>query len=138
MAGAGDGGTDAVVGSSGGSADGIGTYVASTVVVSVVKSAVIADPFGGAEPVPGAVISYSIAVTVSVSGPALSVVITDLIPADTTYNTGTLTLNAAPLTDAADADAGDVGGTTPGTVTVNLGDLPVGSLETVAFEVTIN
>lgn len=139
IAGVGEAGTDAVVGTSGGSDDAIGTYVVSSVAVSVVKSATIGDPFGGTEPVPGAVISYSVVVTVGGSGTALGVVITDPIPGNTTYNPGTLTLNAAPLTDGADADAGDVGGTTPNTVTVNLGDLTTASpAQTITFDVTIN
>ena len=46
---AGEGGTDAVVGTSGGSDANIGSYVASTLSVSVVKSVSIADPFGGTD-----------------------------------------------------------------------------------------
>ena len=137
--GAGEGGVDAVVGTSGGRGDDIGTYVVSAVGISVVKSASVRDPFGGTEPVPGAVITYSIAVTASGSGTALGVVITDPIPADTTYNPGTLTLNAGPLTDEADADAGDVGQTEPDTVTVALGDLSAAlPAQTITFDVTIN
>jgi len=136
---AGDGGTDAVAGTSGGSANDTGTYVVSTVAVSVVKAATIADPFGGTDPVTGAVITYSLVVTVTGSGTAEAVIITDAIPTDTTYNAGTLTLNSASLTDALDADAGDVGGTTPGEVTVQLGDLNAASpVQTITFDVTIN
>ena len=62
---AGDGGTDAVVGTSGGSAGDTGTYLVSALTVSVAKSVAIADPFGGSEPVTGAVLTYSLAVTVT-------------------------------------------------------------------------
>ena len=43
------------------------------------------------------------------------------------------------LTDEPDGDSGDVGGTTPGTVTVNLGDVVGGSpFQTITFDVVIN
>ena len=136
---AGEGGTDAVVGSSGGDDDDLGTYVVSSASVSVMKSVNITDPSGGSEPVPAAVVTYSLAVTVTGSGTALNVIITDMLPVDTTYEPGTLALNGVSLTDEADIDVGDVGATTPGVVTVDLGDLPVGSpIRTITFEVRIN
>ena len=136
---AGEGGTDAVVGTSGGIDADTGSYVVLALAVSVVKSVGIADPFGGSEPVPGAVLTYTVTVSVVGAGTAQGLVITDPIPADTTYAAGTLNLNTGPLTDATDADAGDVGGTTPGVVTVDLGDLTNASgIQTVTFDVTIN
>jgi uncharacterized repeat protein (TIGR01451 family) len=135
----GEEGTDAVIGSSGGRDDDIGTYVVSTAGVSVAKSATVVDPSGSSSPVTGADITYTLVVTVSGSGTVFDVILTDSLPAETTYNPGTLTLNGAPLTDEADVDAGDVGGTTPGVVTVRLGDLPVGSpAQTITFDVRIN
>jgi uncharacterized repeat protein (TIGR01451 family) len=136
---AGENGTDAVVGTSGGIDADTGSYVVSALAVSVVKSVGIADPFGGSEPVPGAVLTYTLTVGVVGAGRAQGLVITDPIPADTTYIAGTLNLNTGPLTDAADADAGDVGATTPGVVTVDLGDLTNASgIQTITFDVTIN
>jgi hypothetical protein len=80
-----------------------------------------------------------VVVTVLGSGVAEGVVVTDPIPTNTTYSPGTLTLNAGPLTDEADADEGDVGVTNPGVVTVNLGDLAAGSpAQTVTFAVVID
>ena len=99
----------------------------------------IRDSSGGNQPVTGATLTYTIDATVSGSGTATGVVITDLLPANTTYTAGTLSLNAASLTDAPDADAGDVGGTAPNTVTINLGDLTAASpVQTITFEVIIN
>jgi len=139
VAGAGELGTDAVVGTSGASDDDTATYIVSALTVSVVKSVAIADPFGGSEPVPGAVLTYTVSVSVVGTGTAEGLVITDPIPADTTYNAGTLNLNTGSLTDAADADAGDVGGTTPGVVTIDLGDLTnAAGIQTITFDVTIN
>lgn len=138
VAGAGESGTDAVVGSTGGTANKTGTYVVSNVVVSITKTSAVLDPFGGTQPVPGAVVTYTIAVVVSGSGTAANMVITDVIPAGTAYNAGTLTLNTVPLTDAADADKGDVGATTAGTVTVHLGSLTSASAQqNIVFKVTL-
>lgn len=135
---AGDGGVDAVDGTSGGNDNAIGTYIVANTTVSIVKSQVITDPFGGTSSVPGATIQYTLDISVTGSGTATGVVITDPIPANTTYNAGTLILNAGALTDAVDGDAGDVGGTTPGTVTVSLGDMTAATTHQIIFEVIIN
>jgi uncharacterized repeat protein (TIGR01451 family) len=136
---AGDGGTDAVAGTSGGSVGDTGTYLVSALVVTVAKSVAIADPFGGSEPVMGAVLTYSLAVTVTGSGTAEDIIITDAIPANTTYRSGSLTLNLLTLTDDDDGDAGDVGVSTPGVVTVVVGNLSEASpVQTIMFDVIIN
>jgi hypothetical protein len=69
----------------------------------------------------------------------MNVVMKDALPANTTYIPGTLKLNGVTLTDAADADAGDVGGTTPGAVTVKLPDITNASpAQVIMFDVKIN
>jgi uncharacterized repeat protein (TIGR01451 family) len=139
--GGGENGTDAVVGTSGGSSQQTGTYlvVAVPVQVEILKAATVSDPYGGAQPVPGASITYTLNVTASGVGTALGVVVTDALPTHTTYHAGTLLLNGGTLTDIADGDPGDVGDTTPGTVTVNLGDLAVGvPAQIIEFTVTID
>lgn len=88
--------------------------------------------------VPTATLRYTITATVTGSGTAVGVVIADPIPANTTYNAGTLKLNGTAQSDARDGDAGDVGGTTPGTVTVKLGNMTSASaVQTIVFDVTI-
>ncbi|MGA1843235.1 MAG: hypothetical protein ACMUIS_01585 [bacterium] len=135
----GQGGTDAVIGFSGGTDNATGTYLVSGVIVSIVKSAQILDPFETDRPVPGATITYSIVVTVTGSGTAKNVIIEDPIPAATEYVAGTLKLNTAPLSDEEDEDAGDVGVTKPNTVTVKLGELTSASeTQTISFKVTID
>jgi uncharacterized repeat protein (TIGR01451 family) len=137
--GAGDEGSDAVVGYSGAVDSDTGTYVVSGVTVSITKSAQVADPFGGSEPVPGASITYTLSVEVAGTGAAENLTITDPIPEFTTYTPGTLILDAAGLTDAQDGDRGDVGATTTNTVTVFLGDVPTGGASrTIQFTVTID
>jgi uncharacterized repeat protein (TIGR01451 family) len=134
FAGAGQGGGNAVVGTTG--ADGVdsGFLAVQAATVALVKSATIVDPFGGSRPVPGAIITYSIAANVTGSGSLNNLVITDPIPAGTAYQVGTITLQAATLTDAADADAGNYNGTR---VSVAAGNVPAGQTRTVTFQVRI-
>lgn len=139
LAGLGDGGVDAVIGTSHGTQTAIGTYVVAGVIVAVVKTATVTDQYGGTQPIPGATIRYTITVTITGSGTAVGVSITDPIPTNTTYTPGTLKLGGAALTDAADGDAGDVGGTTTGTVTVGLGNLTSASgAKVITFDAKIN
>lgn len=134
--GAGQGGGDAVVGTTGADGSDEGAYVVSTATVSLVKSATVADPFGGTEAVPGSIITYTITATVTGSGSVNGVTISDNIPADTTYVPGTITLGGSPLTDsAADADAGSFGSNA---VTVNLGTVAGGQTRTVTFQSKID
>ena len=132
--GAGQGGGDAVVGSSGADSFDDGAYVVQNATVSLVKSAVIADPFGGTEPVPGAIITYRLVATVSGTGTLTNLVIGDAIPANTLYQTGSIQLQSATLTDAVDTDAGEF---SSNAVSVRLGALAGGTSRTVTFRVQI-
>lgn len=137
---AGEGNTDAVVGNSGGTSSDAGTYVVADL-LSLVKSVVINDPMGGNQPVPGAIMTYTIVVTVTGSGTAAGVVITDPIPTNTTYVANSITLNTIAQTDASDSptDESDYNITNAGSITVNLGDLISASpVQTITFDVTIN
>lgn len=135
FAGAGVGGGDAVVGASRAQAIAQGTLTATRAQVTLVKSASVADPFGGTRPVPSAIITYTIVASVAGSGGVTGLSIADAIPAGTTYRAGTLTLEGAGLSDAADTDAGQAASTG---VAVQLGDVAAGSQRTVAFQVVIN
>ena len=107
-------------------------------VVSVAKSAVVKDQSGGDKALSGATITYTLAVSVSGNGTAAGVVITDPIPANTTYTAGTLRFDGVSLSDAKDGDVGDAGETTAETVTVNLGDMTGASgTKTITFDVKI-
>lgn len=142
--GAGDGGVDAIIGLSGGAAAVIGIYKISSSTVVLDKTAqVISDPLGNVLPnakaVSGAVIRYTISASVTGSGTARAVVITDPVSVKATYQAGTLKLGGAPLTDAAGDDAGDFGITTAGAVTVTLGDMTTASgTKSIMFDVKIN
>lgn len=135
FAGQGQGGGNAVVGSSSATSNALDSLIAQLSTVGLAKTAAIVDPFGGAQPVPGAVVTYSLVATVSGSGSASNLRITDAIPAGTTYQAGTLRLQGSPLTDASDADAGSASASG---IDVNLGTVAGGSNRTVTFAVRIN
>ena len=135
FAGQGDGGGDAVVGASTGLDDALATEIARLAAVNLTKSAAILDPFGTQQPVPGAIITYSLLAMVSGAGMASNLNVTDAIPTGTTYQPGTLTLDGSPLSDATDGDVGQASGAG---IAVGLGSLAGGTSKTVAFKVKIN
>ena len=135
FAGQGAGGGNAIVGSTGANATATGSLSVGITDVDLIKSATVRDPFGGTGIVPGATITYAIRAEVRGSGSVSDLVVTDAAPADTTYVAGSLKLDGATLTDAADADAGRSG--TSG-ISVDLGTVSGGSSRTVTFQVTID
>ena len=135
FAGQGAGGGDAVVGASTALDDALATEIARLAAVNLTKSAAILDPFGTQQPVPGAIVTYSLLAMVSGAGTASNLNVTDVIPVGTTYQTGTLTLDGSPLSDAADSDTGQA---SAAGIAVGLGSLAGGTSRTVAFKVKIN
>jgi len=135
FAGQGQGGGDAVVGATGADAEDDGYYKVTAGSVAFVKSATVADPFGGTTNVPGAIITYRLVATVSGSGSLPNLRVADPVPAGTTYRPGSLTLEGGGLSDAVDADAGEVTGAG---IAVRLGTVAGGNARTVTFQVTID
>jgi len=116
-----------------------GVYSVNAPAISFVKSGVVTDLLGGNTPSDGATITYTLVVSVSGSGTADNVIITDAIPANTTYVSNSLTLNAAALSDGAGDDEGDFNITNTNNITVDLGNLTNASgNQTITFAVTIN
>lgn len=137
--GQGDNGLDAILGTSGGTANDVGEYLVSDVAMDVIKSVVVNDQFGNQDPIPGATLVYTITVQVTNGGTAAAAAVRDAIPAGTTYTANTITLNTVPLSDAIDVDAGELDSSGAPTVVVRLGDLvSTDGIQTIMFEVTIN
>jgi uncharacterized repeat protein (TIGR01451 family) len=135
FAGQGEGGGDAVVGATGADGQDDGAFVVAAATVALTKSAVIVDPLGGSEPIPGAIITYTISAVVAGSGSVSGLSITDGVPANTTYIPGSITLGGVAQTDVVDADAGSFASNV---VTVSLGTVAGGNTRTVTFRTTIN
>ena len=130
----GQGGGDAIVGTT--RADGVdrGAYLVQTATVSFVKSATVVDPFGGSNSVPGSIITYTLVANVSGTGTLANLKLGDAVPTDTIYEAGTITLQGASLTDVADPDAGEIASNV---VAVRLGNVAGGQSRTVTFKVKI-
>jgi len=136
FAGRGEGGVDAVVGATTARSAALAAVITRIGAVSLTKSAAIVDPLGGTRPLPGALVTYSLVARIVGSGSAEGVVVSDGVPTGTTYQPGTMKLDGAALTDAADSDAGSAG--TAG-ISVALGTLLSGSADrTITFTVKIN
>lgn len=139
FAGQGDGGVDAVIGTSGGEQQADGEYLVSDVAISVNLAQNVNDPFGGSTPVPGATVTYTITIEVTSSGTATTSVVRDPIPTYTTFVPGSITVNSAALSDATDGDAGEYDTTGAPMIVVRLGNLTqADGVQTVSYQVTID
>lgn len=121
--GLGDGGSDAVVGSSNDFNNLLirttGRYQVSNALITINKSVIsVLDPFGNATLVPGSVLTYELTVTVSGSGNADALAITDVIPAELEYQANSLQINAAAEDDDFAPAGTDTSGFDAGTSTV--------------------
>lgn len=131
-------------------------YDVVTAALTVIKSqTIISDPFNGAvnpKAIPGAVIEYCVDINNTGATQADAIVMTDAIPANTTYQAGTIRVGVAGVgtgctsgTGAAEdddaaggGDAGDFDVTTAGAVTVRGGNIAAGARYKALFRVTIN
>lgn len=135
FAGKGEGGGDAVAGATRANDDDAATVVARSLAVAITKSATVVDPFGGSQPVPGAIITYKLLTAVTGTGTIEVLDVADAIPDGTSYSSGSLTLDSAPLTDAAD---GDVGTASSAGIEVAIGDASAGDSFNITFDVVID
>lgn len=123
---------------------GVFTTVVQDAVLTVVKSV---SPSTGV--IPGDIVTFAITGTNSGTATAEDVVITDEIPANSTYVANSIRLGpvggdyatAAPQTDAADGpgvDNADYNVTNPGEITVSWGNSDAGDSGVIYFQVQIN
>lgn len=130
IAGAGVGGSNAVVGNSTASATATGTIQTASALPVLAKSHSLDGP-GPA--VRGSIVTYTL--TANLGGTAMdSALVADTIPVGTRFLPGSLRLDGAPLTDAADGDAGMFTGTE---IEVVLAPGDAGE-KVVSFQVEIN
>ena len=135
----GDGGVDAVIGSSGAEDSDVGEYLVSDVLINFAKAQLVADQFGGIEPIPGATLTYTITVEVASTGVATGSVVRDVIPFFSTFVPNSILLNGGAVTDSTDVDAGELDISGAPTVVVRLGDLTqADGVQTIVFAVTID
>ena len=135
FAGGGPNGGNAVVGATGADAGAEGWYRIGRADIAFTKSAAVADPYGGTTQGPGAVVTYTLTASVTGTGSLANVRVSDPIPDGTSYEPGSILLDAAPLTDAEDGDAARFTGTA---IEVGLGTLDAGASRTISFKVKID
>ena len=137
------------------------TYLIAGAALTVTKTiASVVDPNGTGVLMPDAVITYQIAVVLPGTGTVTNLVITDPLPAETTYVTNSITITCnsgnyagggacgtgtitpqppATKTDTnLDADFADFNGTAANTVTVSLGNVTAPANFVITFNATIN
>lgn len=71
--------------------------------VAIVKTVTVIDPLGGTDPYPGSTLRYQLDVVVTGNTVVDNLVISDAIPANTTYTDNSIQLNGVAQTDANDA-----------------------------------
>ncbi|MEM6857708.1 MAG: hypothetical protein AAF559_07540 [Pseudomonadota bacterium] len=136
FAGQGEGGGDAIVGTTTALSAATGSLVSRVSSLELTKSVTLLDPFGGESAVPGSIATFTLVASVAGSGSLDDVTVTDAIPAGTTYAPGSLVLDSAPLTDASGDDAGEAANSSG--ISVDLGNLDAGGTHTITFDVTID
>lgn len=113
--------------------------IASASVACTKSGAIVSDPVDGTsnpKHIPGARVTYSIQCNNTGDKDASNVTITDPLPSNVTFVSGTLKLNGSSLTDGTGDDAGDF---SAGAVHVSLPTLPAsGGTTTATFDVTVN
>lgn len=142
FAGLGDGGVFAVVGSTRAMADATGRYITidspNNLNLALNKTvANVLDPNGTAVLMPGSVMTYQIAATLSGTGTATNLVIADPLPASISYVPGSIVVDGIAQTDADDADKGQFVAVTQ-TVSVSLGNVAAPANVVITFRATIN
>jgi uncharacterized repeat protein (TIGR01451 family) len=130
--GQGDSGGDAVTGPTTARAAVSVPLAATAAAPSLVKSQIVTAPDGSARAIADAIITYTL--EARLVGPTTNVRVADPIPAGTVYVAGSLRLDGAALTDAADADPGSAGAAG---VAVTLGDIAAAGTRTIQFQVKI-
>lgn len=133
FAGNGDGGGDALTGSTGAVAR-LQVPIAGTPTEAprFEKTQSVRAPDGSGAAVRGSVITYTL--TATFGGAITGARIHDGVPTGTAYVAGSLRLDGAALTDAADSDAGAFDGAA---IDVALGDVPAAARRAVMFQVKI-
>ncbi len=130
----GDNNSDAVVGNTRADGEDFAAHLVQAAAIRLTKSAIVADPFGGTNAVPGSTITYTLLAEVTGSGSLSNVVINDIVPTGTEYTVQSITLQGAALTDESDVDAANYNGTR---ISVNAGAVTAGTTRTVTFKVLI-
>jgi uncharacterized repeat protein (TIGR01451 family) len=113
-------------------------YQPTTIVVGSSQQVTISKEVfvvSGGAALPGSQLEYTVKVTNTGTTSATNLVITDPLPADTTYFPGSIVVGGVAKTDAADADNAQF---SANTVSVSLGNVASPANIVITFRATIN
>lgn len=130
--GAGTGGADAIVGTTGATATARTILSVRGDVATLEKSQSVVAPDGSARAVPGSIVTYRLDARFPRATAATE--LSDAIPVGTIFVPGSITLDGQPLTDAANDDAATFDGAA---VRVALGDIATPGTRTIRFQARI-
>lgn len=116
----------------------LGIPVALSKTVTNIQDAFGCSGASGCKIVSGSMLTYRIELIVPGGGTVNGLVLTDPIPPNMTYVPGSIVVNGAAKTDAADGDKADFGITTSNTVTVSPGNVSAPLTIWFTFRTTIN
>jgi uncharacterized repeat protein (TIGR01451 family) len=129
-------GLQVVSGTANGRASASGSYLVAGASMGLAKSIVgVRDPRGGTRVMPGSVLTYRLVVTLTGTGSVDNVAISDPLPAQLTYVPGSITVDGAARTDAAD---GDEASFAAGAVQAGFGTVAVPATRVIEFKATVN
>lgn len=113
-------------------------YLVAGLDLTLNKSVIrVQDPGGSATLMPGAIVTYQILASLSGPGIAGNLVITDPLPANTTYVAQSIVVNGVAQTDIADADNAQFIAASQ-TVSISLGNVASPASAVITFRATIN
>ncbi len=130
----GNGPSDIVFGTSTGTATATGTFEVADINLALTKTVAVlagSDPLGGNQPLPTAILRYTIEVRATGSSIATNVLVVDSTPANTTFVLASITLGGVGQSDAADGDDGDFNITNAGAISVDVTSLGAGVTGTI-------
>ncbi|KGB58754.1 DUF11 domain-containing protein [Sphingopyxis sp. SE2] len=117
-------------------------YTVQTATLAVTKtSRIISDPVNATSNpklIPGAVIEYCIAVANSGSAAATSVVITDPVPGQLTFNAGSILLGGTVTSGTCDFNGATGGSYAAPNVSGTIASIAAGTASTLVFRATVN
>lgn len=134
--GLGPGGISQVVGASRARSAATSGYVVSGLIASLVKTiSRVRDPAGGQLVMRGAELTYQIVLTLSGTGTAQNLLLTDPLPVATTYVPGSLSVDGTARTDAADADNASYAA---GVISIAFGNTATPATRVIIFKTIVN
>lgn len=132
LSGKGDGGIDAIVGTTRAQSTANGIHIVSGLSVGIAKTV---EVVGGGDAAPGKTLAYTLTITLTGTGTAAELTVSDPLPAELTYSPGTIKVDSASRTDAADSDNTQF---SSGTLTVSFGDTAAPASHAITFSAVIN